>query len=149
MTYVVEQGLFYGTSDTTFAPNDSMTRAMVLTVLHRMSGDTTYAQGESWYQDGVNWAMAQGISDGTDLEGTVTREQLIAMLWRYAEEPDGEDSTDLSHFTDLDSLSDWAQTAMVWAYGNGVISGRTDTTLAPQEGATRAEVAALLMRLPN
>ena len=88
--------------------------------------------------------MSDGISDGTDPNGLVTREQFATMLYRYAGEPDV--SGDLSTFTDADSVSDWATDAMLWATQNGIITGITATTLDPQGTATRAQAAAMLMR---
>ena len=83
--------------------------------------------------------MANGVSDGENANGYVTREQLATMLWRYAGEP--ESSASLGAYTDADSVSDWAETAMRWAIDEGIITGMTDTTLVPQGTATRAQVA--------
>ena len=88
--------------------------------------------------------MSQGISDGSDVHSTLTREQLAVMLWRYAGSP--ESSSDLSGYADQGSVSGWAATAMGWAVENGLLSGSGGGTLAPQGQATRAQVAAILMR---
>ena len=88
--------------------------------------------------------MSNGVSDGENANGYVTREQLATMLWRYAGEPAS--SYSLSAYTDAASVSDWAQTAMAWAVEHGIITGMTDTTIEPQGTAIRAQCAAMLMR---
>ena len=140
--YVYENGLMDGTSDTTFEPNANMTRAMVWAILARIDGETV--TGANWVETAREWAMANGVSDGTDADGYVTREQLATMLWRYAGEPASDYS--LSAFTDADSVSDYAEAAMAWAVEHGIITGVTDTTIEPQGTATRAQCAAMLMR---
>ena len=140
--YVYENGLMDGTSDTTFEPNANMTRAMVWAILARIDGETV--TGANWVETAREWAMANGVSDGENADGYVTREQLATMLWRYAGEPAS--SYSLSAFTDTDSVSDYAATAMAWAVEHGIITGVTDTTIDPQGTATRAQCAAMLMR---
>ena len=140
--YVYVNGLMNGTSATTFEPNANMTRAMVWAILARIDGETV--TGESWQTVAREWAMANGVSDGTDPNGLVTREQFATMLWRYAGEPAS--SYSLASFTDANSVSDWAATAMAWAVEHGIITGVTNTTLVPQGSATRAQCAAMLMR---
>ena len=140
--YVYVNGLMNGTSATTFEPNANMTRAMVWAILARIDGETV--TGATWQTAARTWAMANGVSDGSDPNGLVTREQFATMLWRYAGEP--ESTYSLSAFSDAGSLSDWAETAMSWAVEHGVITGMTDTTLVPQGTATRAQCAAMLMR---
>ncbi len=140
--YVYENGLMDGTSDTTFEPNANMTRAMVWAILARIDGETV--TGANWVETAREWAMANSVSDGENADGYVTREQLATMLWRYAGEPAS--SYSLSAFTDADSVSDYAATAMAWAVEHGIITGVTDTTLEPQGTATRAQCAAMLMR---
>ena len=142
VAYVYANGLMNGTSGTTFEPNANMTRAMVWAILARVDGETV--TGANWVETAREWAMANGVSDGTDANGYVTREQLATMLWRYAGEPAS--SYSLSAFTDADSVSVYAATAMAWAVEHGIISGVTDTTLVPQGTATRAQCAAMLMR---
>ena len=142
VAYVYSNGLMDGTSATTFEPNANMTRAMVWAILARIDGETV--TGEAWIETAREWTMANGVSDGTDADGYVTREQLATMLWRYAGEPDSDYS--LSAFTDAGSVSGYAAAAMAWAVEHGIISGVTDTTLAPQGTATRAQCAAMLMR---
>ena len=142
VAYVYSNGLMDGTSATTFEPNANMTRAMVWAILARIDGETV--TGAAWADTARAWAMAEGVSDGTDANGLVTREQLATMLWRYAGEPDSDYS--LSAFTDAVSVSEWAETAMSWAVENGLITGVTANTLVPSGTATRAQCAAILMR---
>ena len=142
VAYVYSNGLMDGTSAATFEPNANMTRAMVWAILARIDGETV--TGEDWIETAREWTMANGVSDGTDADGYVTREQLATMLWRYAGEPDSDYS--LSAFTDAGSVSGYAAAAMAWAVEHGIISGVTDSTLAPQGTATRAQCAAMLMR---
>ena len=145
--YVLENGLMNGTSASEFSPNANTTRSMIVTILARMEGVNTFG-GATWYAAGREWAMGAGVSDGTNMEGKITREQLAAMLYRYAKLKgyDVSASADISGYTDASSVSSWATDAMRWAVGAGLINGRTATTLAPQGNATRAEVAAILMR---
>ena len=142
VVYVYANGLMDGTSATTFEPNANMTRAMVWAILARIDGETV--TGTNWLETARTWAMANGVSDGENANGYVTREQLATMLWRYAGEPTS--SYSLSAFTDADSVSDYAETAMAWAVEHGIITGMTDTTIEPQGTATRAQCAAMLMR---
>ncbi len=159
--YVVKKGLFMGTSTTTFSPDSPMTRAMLVTVLHRLEGlpavtgtnGFTDVENGQWYTNAVIWANAGSIVGGygSGLFGTndnVTREQMVAILYRYASYK-GYDVTaaaDLSAYTDASDTSAWAQAAMKWATAKGLITGRTTATLAPGGSATRAEVAAVLQR---
>lgn len=145
--YAAENGLMTGTSANEFSPNANTTRSMIVTILARMEGVDT-SGGATWYAAGRTWAMNAGISDGTNMDGKITREQLAAMLYRYAKLKgyDVSASADISAYTDASSVSSWAADAMRWAVGAGLINGRTATTLAPQGNATRAEVAAILMR---
>ena len=142
-----EKGLMSGTSATKFSPNDDTTRGMVVTILARLDNVKT-AGSNPWYAAGRTWAMTNGISDGTNMDGSVTREQLAAILYRYAvmKGYDVRVSASLSRYSDADKVSDWAVTAMHWAVGAGLINGRSANTLAPQGTAMRAEVAAILLR---
>ena len=142
VAYVYANGLMDGVSTTQFNPNGMMTRAMVWAILARVDGETV--TGESWIDTARAWAMSNGVSDGENANGYVTREQLATMLWRYAGEPAS--SYSLSAYTDAASVSDWAQTAMAWAVEHGIITGMTDTTIEPQGTAIRAQCAAMLMR---
>ena len=144
--YVYGSGLMNGTSATKFSPSASTTRGMVLTILARMEGVNT--SGTPWYAAGRDWAVANGISDGTNMEAPVTREQLAAILYRYASFKGRDAATlerELSVFADAGSVSGWALDAMQWAVGTGLISG-SNGLLCPQSNASRAEVAAILAR---
>ena len=142
--FVASRGIFAGTSDSTFAPDTAMSRAMIVTVLARWDGvDTT--TGSVWYEAGRQWAMEEGISDGTYMDQSLTREQLATMLWRYAGSPETDGSLEM--FADADRVDAYAQQAMTWAVEQGLISGITSTTLCPQGLATRAQVATILMHL--
>ncbi|MFI3249499.1 MAG: NEAT domain-containing protein [Eubacteriales bacterium] len=141
--YVQQNGLFAGTTESTFSPTTKMTRAMIWMVLARLAEVDPSSDGV-WYAVAQQWAMDHGISDGTDHEGSVSRQQLVTMLYSLhgAEAVD----TDLSMFSDLDEIADWALEPVKWAVANGMIEGRTTTTLAPQSNANRAEVATILIR---
>lgn len=143
--YVTSRGLFVGVSDDQFAPETAMTRAMIVSVLQRYDGDTTTAApGAAWYEGARQWAMAQGISDGENMNGNVTREQLVTMLYRFVGSPQVDGS--LAGFADSSAVSPYAEQAMIWAVRNGIIGGMTADTLGPQGQATRAQVAAILER---
>ncbi len=142
VSYVYVNGLMDGLSASEFAPEANMTRAMFWTILARIDGEAI--TGEGWAEDAREWAMESGVSDGTDPNGLVTREQFATMLYRYAGEPAASGS--LSAYTDAESVSEWATDAMLWATQNGIITGTTAATLAPQGAATRAQCAAMLMR---
>lgn len=120
-----------------------MTRAMIVTVLAAYDGVDTSSSGGVWYEAGQRWAMINGISDGTNMQQTLTREQLAVMLWSYAGKPDSD--YNLTGYLDWAAISSWAAQAMAWAVENGLISG-VDGTLTPQGEATRAQVATILMR---
>ena len=139
--FAASREIFDGTSETTFEPETAMTRAMVVTVLARLDGvDTT---GDVWYEAGAEWAKENGISDGTNLNAMVSREQLVTMLYRYAGSPEVEGQ--LAGYPDAESVSGYAEKAMIWAVENGIITG-ADGKIAPQGDATRVQVAAILMR---
>ena len=141
--YVYSHDLMNGTSAAAFSPYLTTSRAMILTILARYDGVDT-STGSTWYEAGAAWAIAEGVSDGTNLEANLTREQLVTMLWRYAGSPVVE--SDLSGYPDSASVSDWAVNAMIWAVESGVITGNGAGALNPQGTATRAEVATILMR---
>jgi len=161
VTYVYSEGMMDGVSDTQFAPNSNLTRGMVVTMLYRLedeprvtgsSGFDDVASG-AWYADAVTWAAENGIVNGvSDTEFApnvnITREQLAAILYRYAEYNDYDVSgrDDLSEFTDRSSISGYALDAMRWAVDEGLITGITDTTIEPQGTATRAQAATMFMR---
>ena len=142
ISYVYTNGMMEGDSATTFNPDGQMTRAMFWAVLGRIDGATI--TGANWVETARSWAMAEGVSDGTNPNDYVTREMMVTMLWRYAGEPASEES--LSAYTDAASVSDWAAEAMSWALETGVIEGVTATTLQPQGTATRAQCATIFMR---
>ena len=144
--YVTENGLMNGTGKG-FEPNLATSRAMIWTILARMS-DVNTASGGEWYAVAQQWAIANGVSDGTMPNGTITREQLAAMLYRYAVSKGmvkGPATADLSVFADANSVSSYAVEAMQWAVSTGLIGGM-DGKLNPQGSATRAQVATMLMR---
>ena len=141
VAYTVEAGLMNGTGSGKFSPQATTTRGMLMTVLARMDGvDTT--GGADWYTKGMEWAKREGVSDGTNPELPITREQLAAMLYRYAGSPAVGSNT--LNFSDADKVSAWALDAMRWAVKNGVVSGKGNQTLDPTGYATRAEVAQML-----
>ena len=140
--YVTDKGLMNGTDDNQFSPNASTTRGMLMTVLTRYAGEDTTG-GATWYEKGMNWAKAKGVSDGTNPNADITREQLVTMLYRYAGSPVVNGSLD--SFSDAASVSSYAVNAMQWAVANGIVNG-SNGKLNPQNNATRAEVAAILMR---
>lgn len=144
--YVTSNSLMNGTSTTAFSPSATMSRGMLMTVLARYAGESTEG-GTVWYEKGMNWAKNKGISDGSAPNRNITREQLAAMLYRYAGEPDG--TADLSAYTDAGSVSAYAEKAVQWCVKNGILTGKTSSTLAPKATATRAECAAMLQRFAN
>ena len=141
--FATSRELFSGTGADTFSPDVEMTRAMVVTVLARYVGEDT-STGGTWYEAGRQWAVEAGISDGTGMDDSVTREQLVTMLYRFLGQPktDG----DFSAFRDGDAVSPWAADAMAWAVSSGILDGMGDGSLAPRDTATRAQVAAVLAR---
>lgn len=136
--------LFAGTSDTTFSPDSSMTRAMLMTVLARFDGQDTTG-GAVWYEKAMAWAKENGISDGSNPNGNITREQFATMLWRYAGSP-AVSGMALNEFGDSASVNGYAVDAMRWAVSSGIIGGTDAGLLMPQGNATRAQVATMLMR---
>jgi len=141
--FVTARELFLGTSEETFDPTATVTRAMVYTVLSRLAGAELDSTGADWYEAPLAWAVAQGITDGTNPTAPVTREQLATMLYRFVGQPAVE--ADLASFGDAESVNGWASAAMQWAVANGLING-IDGNLAPQGEASRAELAAIMMR---
>ena len=143
--YASANGLMSGTSATTFSPDSPMSRAMVWTVLARAAGQTI--AGENWAEAARTWAMAAGVSDGTNPDGTISREEIVTMLYRFVGEPDvtASDLGLMAKYADGEDVSAWAQNAMAWALSTGVINGRGDK-LAAGEALTRAEAATMLGR---
>lgn len=144
--FVTSNSLMNGTSTTAFSPSANMSRGMLMTVLARYAGESTES-GTVWYEKGMNWAKSKGISDGSAPNRNITREQLAAMLYRYAGEPDG--AADLSAYADAGSVSAYAEKAVQWCVKNGILTGKTSSTLAPKATATRAECAAMLQRFAS
>ena len=146
VNYAVDKGLMNGTGEGKFSPETATTRGMIVTILARLDGKNT--SGTPWYQAGQRWAMEYEISDGTNMTGAITREQLVTMLFRYAVKNGLEAVTlseNLTQFTDASDISAWAVSAMQWAVGQGLIQG-SNGLLRPQANASRAEVATILMR---
>ena len=160
--WAVKRGLMNGTSDTTFEPNSSTTRAMVVTMLWRLEGRPdgkqspfTDVKAGSWYEKAVDWAAENGIVKGTSPttfspDVPITREQLVAILYRYAQTK-GEGFTGAwafpLDFPDAADVSDYAYEALCWMTMHGFITGMDDGALAPKEKATRAQIATMFMRL--
>jgi hypothetical protein len=164
--YVVSYGYMNGTGNgTTFSPSDTMTRAMIVSVLHRIAGKPAPSvknpfkdleSGQTWYHDAVIWAYENGIVTGTSATtfaptGAVTREQMATFLYRFAKFMgyDTTASADLSKFPDEGNVGSWAYDALAWANAEGLITGAVvngKTVLNPQGAATREQVATILMR---
>jgi hypothetical protein len=141
--FATSRELFNGQGNGTFAPEGEMTRSMLVTVLARLDGvDTT--TGSTWDEAGLNWAVENGISDGTNGDSSITREQLATMLYRYMGTPTADNA--LESFPDADQVSSYAAEAMNWAVSAGIIGGTGDGTLNPSGSASRAEVATMLQR---
>lgn len=159
--YVYEKGMMAGTAADVFAPNATTTRAMIVTILYRLEGSPAVTGTSAfvdvpagqWYTDAVNWAAANQIVKGTSAttfapNASITREQMAAILYRYAQYK-GYDVTkqaDLSGYSDNGQVSAYAKDALAWANAAKLINGVTNTTLAPQGNATRAQVSAILHR---
>ena len=160
--FVLSTGLMNGVGNEKFAPNNQMTRAMVVTVLYRLAGepkvegtvDFTDVPAGEYYYDALVWAtengLAMGVTETTFAPGrSITREQLVTFLYRYAQYAglDVSGRADLTTFTDSQSVSSYAVDAFAWAVNAGIIDGVGNNTLAPRSTATRVQVAAVLMRL--
>ena len=157
--YAYDHGLMTGVSDTEFAPEATTTRAMIVSILARLEGvESAQAAGfadvdDEWYATAVNWAASVGVVNGYEdntfrPNTAITREQLAAILMNYAAYKgyDVSARADLSHYSDADSISSWANDVLLWAVAEGLLTGVTDDTIAPQAHATRAQVAAILQR---
>lgn len=141
--YVCAKGLMDGVAEGSFAPNGTLTRAMVWTIFARASGVDTDG-GASWYAKAQEWAAAKGISDGENPDAAITREEFVTMLWRLAGEPVY--TADLSRVPDAGSISAWAQQAMCWAWATGLVEGDETGAVSPAASASRAAAATLIMR---
>lgn len=162
VNYMVGCGLMRGVSDTEFAPEQNVTRAMFVTILYRLNGSpkagsVAFSDVDSgeWYYDAVAWATENGIVNGvSDTEfapgENITREQLAAMMLRYAKAQGRDTSvgenTNILSYDDFAQISEYAISAIEYAVGCGLINGKSETTLAPQDNATRAETAIIIMR---
>ncbi len=161
VNYVYEKSLMNGTSDTTFSPKASLTRAMLVTVLYRLAGSPTVSEASgfadvsanSWYANAVSWAKANNIVNGISStqfapNNEISREQIATILYRYAQSKyynmDVANS-DIMKYEDFYSISSYAYDGLYWASGNGIITG-TSGYLRPQNNATRAEISAILHR---
>ena len=159
--FVYENGLMLGTSKTLFSPHETAMRGMMATILWRMEGSPvpkgknsfTDVEAGKWYADAITWTAENGIfagygKDKFGPDNPITREQLAAIFYRYADYK-GYDLTvkgDLDKFKDADKITDYAKTAMQWAVGSGLVKGKSGNLLDPQGTATRAEIAAMLHR---
>ncbi len=142
ISFVAARELFSGEASGAFAPEASMSRAMLATVLARLDG-VDAADGTA-YQQGMAWAVAQGISDGQNPDGLVTREQFVVMLHRYAGNPAATNRE--LYFSDSEKIEAYAREAILWATENGILNGYEDGSFAPNGSATRAQAAAMLAR---
>lgn len=162
VAFVYARGYFSGTGGQTFSPEMTMTRGMLATVLYRLSGESGSDAAivfqdvpkDAWYAAGVSWASSHHIVEGMGNglyapDKDVTREQIVAMLYRYQKnylEEATAGKGDLSAFADSDSISSWARDAMTWAVGEGLVTGRAGGVLDPTGSATRSEVAVMVTR---
>ena len=159
--FVYKNGLMLGTSKTLFSPHGTVTRGMMATILWRMEGSLapkdensfTDVEAGMWYADAITWTTANGIFAGYSKDkfgpdDPVTREQLTAIFYRYADYKGYKLTVteNLDKFEDADKITDYAKMVMQWAVGNGLIKGKAETLLDPQGTATRAEIAAMLHR---
>lgn len=159
--YTAEKGYLMGISDTEFAPDVDVSRAMIVTVLYRIEGEPevkaenpfTDLEDNTWYTDAVLWAaeneLVLGYNDTYRAGDTLTRREAALILYRWAQFKEYElaEAADLSSYEDAGTVDDWALEAMAWACGEGVITGTSETTLAPRQSLTRAQLALMLMRL--
>jgi hypothetical protein len=164
IVYSYTNNLFNGTSMTTFGPNEPMTRAMFATVIYRAEGHPVISElnqfadvsNNQWYSDAIRWTSENEIVLGYEngnfgVNDNISREQIAAILYRYAQKKNVDTSTtnDLMAYIDADEVSTFALDAVKWVNAKGIMTGRSSTTLNPKDNATRAEVSALLMRFIN
>ncbi len=164
--YVLLNGLMNGVEEKTFAPSENLTRAMLVTVLYRNENNGAEPDGMpfmdvkkgSYYEKAVLWAQQNGIVNGISQtefapDMSITREQIAAILYRYAQfkgiDVSGADSANIQSYSDFNTISEYAVKPLSWAADTGLIKGRSDTTLNPKDNATRAEIAAVLHRFLN
>ena len=160
--YVKNGGLMNGTTETTFAPNNNLTRAMLVTVLYRLEGSPEAAKAPfsdvkagSYYEKAVAWAQANGIVNGYTAttfgpDDNITREQIATIMHRYASfkkyDVSVGENTNILSYDDSDSVASYAIESVQYAVGSGLMKGKTETTLNPKDNATRAEIAVILNR---
>ena len=158
--FAVQYDMMNGTGSNRFQPDNLLSRSMIATILWRLEGSPTGSSahftdvsGSMWYAEAVNWAAANGLVNGYGNstfgpEDSITREQMAAILYRYAQFKGYDDTVqgNLSDFTDGGQTSDWAEDAVVWAVNNGLLTGKGGSLLDAKGSATRAEAAAILMR---
>ena len=158
--YCRQRGIMNGISDTAFAPEETLTRAMLATVLYRVEGSPAVSapsgfsdvKAGTWYSDPISWAAKNGVVEGYGggvfgVDDSTTREQAVTILWRCAGEPEGAAATDIS---DAASVSAWAQTAVRWANANGILEGMTNNRrFDPKTNIKRGEVASMLYHYLN
>ena len=152
-----------GTTATTFAPSENLTRAMLIAILYRAEGEPAVNKSipfsdvavNAYYANAVIWAQQNGIVNGvTENEfapnSNITREQIAAIMFRYAKYKGYDvsvgESTNILSYTDAESISEYAIFAMQWACGSGLVKGKTEISINPQDNAKRAEIAAILQR---
>ena len=144
VNFVASREIFNGVGGNSFGVDQPMTRGMVNTVLARLAGiDTTPKSGQKWYEVGTAWAKENGITDGTNPEASVTREQLATLLYRFSGTPEVNGSL---LFNDAHEVSEYAENALIWATQNGILNGIGSERIAPNANAQRAQVAAMLAR---
>ena len=155
----------HGISETEFAPNSTVTRAMFVTVLYRLEGEPTADKADfadvldgTYYENAVGWAVQNGIVTGVSEtefapDATITREQMAAIIHRYMNFKGMDmsigDNADIESYDDFEDISDYAKDAFRYACEKGIISGMSETTLSPKESATRAQMAAIFQRCEN
>ena len=162
MTGIVDRGYMNGVSDRLFAPNGALTRAMLVTILYRVDGKQSASSQSSftdvvkgsYYEDAVNWAAEKNIVNGYSAtkfapDDLITRQQLAAILWRYAQYKGVDVSangTTMPDFADRSQIASYAAEAMSWAYSRGIVNGVGGNRLDPNGGATRAQAATMILR---
>jgi len=163
--YINEKELMKGISETEFAPNNTVTRAMFVTVLYRLEKEPTGAKADfadvpegTYYENAVGWALQNGIVNGVSEtefapDNTITREQMAAIIYRYMKfkgiDMSVSENVDVTSYEDFENILDYAKDAFRFACSNGIISGTSETTLAPKESLTRAQMAAIFQRCEN
>ena len=163
--YINEKNLMKGISETEFAPNNTVTRAMFVTVLYRLEKEPTGAKADfadvldgTYYENAVGWAVQNGIVNGVSEtefapDNTITREQMATIIHRYMKfkglDMSAGENADTASFEDFENVSDYAKDAFRYACSNGIISGTSKSTLSPKESATRAQMAAIFRRCEN